>query len=95
MTGPLKDYDKVIELEPNNAKAYNIRGVTWLHLRKWDNANSDLTVASSKGLDIISVFREIHKNVAEFEQKYGVKLPEDIAAMLTQRWWIPASRNRR
>ena len=81
----IKDYDKVIELEPNNAKAYNIRGVTWLHLRKWDNANSDLTVASSKGLDIISVFREIHKNVAEFEQKYGVKLPEDIAAMLTQR----------
>ena len=80
----IKDYDKVIELEPNNAKAYNIRGVTWLHLRNWNNARLDLTIAGYMGVDIIAVFREIHNNVAEFEQKYAVKLPEDIAAMLTQ-----------
>ena len=81
---PSRTTNKAIELNPNNAKSYYIRGETWLHLRNWNNAKSDLTVASSKGVDIISVFREIHKNVAEFEQKYDVKLPEDIAAMLTQ-----------
>ncbi len=80
----IKDYNKVIELEPNNAKIYNIRGVTSLHLRNWNNARSDLTIAKYMGVDIISIFRELHNNVAEFERIYAVKLPEDIAAMLTQ-----------
>ena len=53
-------------------------------LRNWNKAKSDLEDAKSKGLDIIAVFRKIHNNVAEFEQKYDVQLPEDIAAMLTQ-----------
>ena len=78
----IKDYDKVIELEPNNAKAYYIRGEMWLHLRNWNKARSDLKFAKSKGMDIIAVFCEIHNNVAAFEQKYGAQLPEDIAAML-------------
>ena len=80
----IKDYDKVIELEPNNAKAYYVRGEMWLYLRKWDNAISDLRFARNLGVDIIAIFREIHNNVAEFEQKYDAQLPEDIAAMLTQ-----------
>lgn len=79
-----EDLDKAIELNPNNAKAYNIRGVTWLHLKNWNNARLNLTIARDMGVDISAVFCEIHNNVAEFEQKYDVQLPEDIAAMLTQ-----------
>ena len=80
----IEDYDKVIEWEPYNAKAYNIRGQAWLHLRNWNNARSDLSIAKYMGVDIISRFRELHNNVVEFERKHAVKLPEDIAAMLTQ-----------
>ena len=80
----IKDYDKVIELEPNNAKIYNTRGVTSLCVRNWNNARSDLSIAKYMGVDIILVFRELHNNIVEFEMKHDVKLPEDIAAMLTQ-----------
>ena len=80
----IKDLDKAIELNPEFALAYYNRGETWLHLRNWNNARSDLRFARDLGVDIIAIFRKIHNNVAEFEQKYGIQLPEDIAAMLTQ-----------
>ena len=80
----IKDYNKAIELDPESAEAYLGRGIYWLHLQKWQEARSDLTVAKNKGADIIKEFCDTFKNVAEFEQKYDVKLPEDIAAMLTQ-----------
>lgn len=80
----IDDYNKAIELNPELAEAYFDRGIYWLYLQKWQEARSDLTVAKNKGADIIKEFRDDFKNVAEFEQKYGVKLPEDIAAMLTQ-----------
>ncbi len=37
----------------------------------------------AKDMDIIKRFRENYKNVEEFEGKYDVKLPEDIAVMMT------------
>ncbi len=80
----IKDYNKAIELNPELAQAYFYRGIYWLHLRKWQEAKSNLTVAQSKGMDIIKAFCDDFKSVAEFEQKHGVKLPEDIAAILTQ-----------
>ena len=81
----IKDYNKAIELNPELAEAYLGRGIYWLYLQKWQEARSDLAVAKNKGADIIKEFCDTFKNVAEFEQKYDVKLPEDIAAMLTQR----------
>ena len=80
----IKDLNKAIELNPESAEAYLGRGIYWLPLQKWQEARSDLTVAKNKGADIIKEFCDTFKNVAEFEQKYDVKLPEDIAAMLTQ-----------
>ena len=35
-----------------------------------------------KGVDIVAAFHNDYKSVADFEQKNGVKLPPDIAAML-------------
>ena len=80
----IEDYNKAIALNSEFAFAYYNRGEAWLRLRNWNKARSDLEDAKSKGMDIIAVFRKIHNNVAELEQKYGVQLPEDIAVMLTQ-----------
>ena len=80
----IADYNNTIVLNPDEAQAYNNRGMCWLHLQNWQGARSDLTIAKNKGMDIIAVFRDKYKNVGTFEQQYSVKLPEDIAVMLTQ-----------
>lgn len=36
------------------------------------------------GVDIIGSFENDYKNVEDFEQRNGFKLPDDIAAMLTR-----------
>ncbi len=76
------DYNKAIKLNPEFALAYYNRGMCWLYLQNWQETRLDLEVAKNKGLDIIAVFRNNYKNVEEFEQRHGVKLPPDIAAML-------------
>ncbi len=80
----IADYSKAIELDPELALAYCNRGMCWLHLQNWQGTRSDLTIAKSRGVDIIAAFCNDYENVEEFEQRYGVKLPEDIAAMLMQ-----------
>ena len=81
----IADYNKVIELDPELALAYYNRGEAWLRLREWDKAKTDLTDALNRGVDIIAAFRNDYKTVAAFERRHGLQLPEDIAAMLTQR----------
>ncbi len=77
----LMDYTSAISLNPNFlAKIYYYRGVEWLKLEKWDSAQSDLLTATERGYDIVDAFR--HKGVKNFEQRYRVKLPQDIATML-------------
>ena len=80
----IQDSTKAIELESDYAKAYAIRGLAWLHLKKWQEAKSDLTTAKDMGLDIVDSFQIDSKRIADFEQKTKIKLPEDIAAMLTE-----------
>ena len=81
----LEDYTKAIELNPNRDIPYYNRGVVWLHLREWEKAKTDLTAAKKKGMDIIASFCDGYKNVEAFEKRHRVKLPEDIALLLTQR----------
>ena len=81
----LMDYTKAIDLNPNYANVYYHRGQMWLHLREWERAKSDLTSARDKGLDIIASFHNDCKSVEAYEQRHRVKLPTDIALMLTQR----------
>ena len=81
----IEDYTKAIELNPNRDITYYNRGVVWLHLQDWEKARADLTAAKKKGMDIIAAFRDGYKNVEVYEKRYRVKLPEDIALLLTQR----------
>ncbi len=79
----IKDYNTAIELDPGMAIAYTNRGEAWLHLKEWDKARTDLMTAKDMGISIIESFQNDYKSVADFEQKYNVELPEDIAALLT------------
>ena len=81
----IEDYTKAIELKPKLAEAYYNRGEAWLHMGQWEKAKSDLTIAKNMGIDIVAAFHNDYKNVEAYERANRVKLPEDIAAMLTQR----------
>ena len=79
------DFNKAIALNPVFVNAYYNRGEVWLHLEEWDKARADLITARNMGLDIVAAFRNDYKNVEAYQRANRVKLPEDIAAMLTQR----------
>ena len=81
----IDDYNTAIRLDSTLAPAYYNRGLTRLYLREWEKAKLDLTTARDIGLDIIASFRNIYGDVEAYERRNRVKLPEDIATMLTQR----------
>ena len=81
----IEDYNKAIKLDPKLAHAYYNRAGVWLHLQKWNKAKADLTTAKRIGMDVIAAFHNSYKDVETYEKRYRVKLPEDIALLLTQR----------
>ena len=80
----IENYDTAIKLGPDDAQSYCHRGLTWLHLKEWDKAKVDLTAAKTKGVDIIAAFHNLYRDVATFERRNSVRLPQDIVAMLRQ-----------
>ena len=80
----LADYEKVLELEPNYAQVYYNRVIALLYQQEWRRAREALAVASNRGVDIIASFLNDYQGVRNFENKVRVKLPEDIATMLTE-----------
>lgn len=81
----IENYTKAIELNPNHDTAYYNRGIVWLHLQKWNKAKADLTTAKRLGMDIIAMFHNFYKDVETYQKNHLVKLPEDLALLLTQR----------
>ena len=65
-------------------QAYYNRGEAWLHLKEWDKARSDLTVAKNMQVDIVAAFHNTYRDISTFERRNDVKLPKDIVAMLMQ-----------
>ena len=78
------DLNKAIALKPDYAEAYYNRGEVWLRLEEWDKTKADLTVARDLEMDIIAAFHNAHENVEAYQRANRVKLPADIAVMLTQ-----------
>ena len=78
----IQDFTTAIELNPELADAYSNRVLAWLHISEWENAKADLTTAKERGHDIIKSFHSAYESVEAFEAKNGIKLPEDIAALL-------------
>lgn len=79
----IETFSKAIFLQPDYADAYACRGLALLHLQDWGHAKLDLKAAKDMGEDIPNLFRQDSQSIADFEQKYNVKLPADIAEMLT------------
>ena len=78
----LEAISEAIALNPDDANAYFCRGELWLHIQVWEKAKADLTAAKNMGMDIRALFQNNNGSVTDFEEKMGVPLPEDIAAML-------------
>ena len=79
----IQDYDEAVALRSDLAETYCLRGVTCLILKEWEKARSDLTTAKNKRLVIAAFFSSTFGSISNFEQKYNVQLPHDIAEMLT------------
>ena len=80
----IKHYNRSIKVNPHPTTIVN-SGECWLHLENWDKARNEFNTAIEMGweiLNIIKSFRNDYKNVAEFEEKTGFKMPEDLAEML-------------
>ncbi len=80
----IEDWTMAIKLKPKFSLAYYHRGETWLSLREWDKARTDLAAAKSLGTDITAAFHNTYKSISMFEKRNGLKLPKDIVAMLMQ-----------
>ncbi|MDE0187418.1 MAG: FRG domain-containing protein [Candidatus Poribacteria bacterium] len=78
----ISDYNRAKILDPEYSGNYFHCGIEWLRMETWECAISNLLVATDKGEDIVAAFCNIYKSVTDFEQKNGVTLPQDIAAML-------------
>ena len=81
------EYDQAIQyysraIELGSTMTFCNRGEAWLHLAEWEKAREDLTRAKNEGVDIVGSFRNYYKDVADFEQRNGLKLPDDISEML-------------
>ena len=77
------DFTRALQLNPDNVNVYTNRFITWLHIGNWENARRDLATVRNLGGNVINEFRSRAGSVSDFEQKNGVKLPEDITEMLT------------
>ena len=79
----IEDYDRAIQIKSDNVLFYNNRAIALLHLQEWERAKSDLTIARNMGVDIITLFHNAFSGIEDFEERYSVEMPEDIAGMLT------------
>ena len=78
----MQDYDQALSIRPDQT-VFACRGIALLRLSRWDEAKSDLLSARNMGMDLVSVFRADHGSVAAFEEKNNLKLPQDIANLVS------------
>ena len=81
--GAIEGFDYIIEAYPDHAMSYIFRSIALLHQQDWEKARSDLKTIKDMGQNTTDLFRHDAQSVSEFEQKYNVKIPADIAEMLT------------
>ena len=78
----VKDFHRSLSIRPNR-EAFVNRGLALLRLSQWDKARSDLLSARNMGKDLVLAFRTEYADAAAFEKAHGVKLPQDIADMVS------------
>ena len=78
----VQEYTHALSIRPNKA-AFANRAFALLCLSQWDSARSDLLSARNMGMNLVSAFRADYADVAAFEKAHDVKLPQDIADMVS------------
>ena len=78
----LQDYSRALDLRPNK-NAFANRGNLLLQRGEWEKARNDLLRARNMGMDIVDAFRVAHGGVSAFEEEHNLKLPQDIADMVS------------
>ena len=76
----IKDFDYTIQNSPHDTVVNFFKGLAALYLQDWEKAKS-VFEADKKSSE--KLFSMIYHSVSDFEQEYNVKLPADIAEMLT------------
>ena len=79
----IEDYNAAIKLKPDYSEAYGNRGLVRLQLQEWENFKSEFDTARNMGVDIANGFRDAFGSVGNFERITGVRLPAEIATLLT------------
>ena len=78
----IQDLNKAVQLGVG-PKFQCLRAWTWLRLEEWEEAKSDFAAMQSMNWDPFPMFDANYGSVEDFEQRYNVQVPEDIAALLT------------
>ena len=78
----MPDYDRALSIRPEKL-TYANRGIAQLRFSEWDRARSDLLSARNMGLDLVSFFRDGHRDIDAFEERHNLKLPQDIVDLVT------------
>ena len=76
----LEDYNRAINLDPKQPIFYFERAIIRLRRQEWDEARADLEAAGNQGVSLKHLFNQ---EIRDFEKRYNVVLPKDIAEMLT------------
>ena len=75
----------MIELNPDYASSYYLRGMVHLYLEEWEDARFDLTTAKEKGIDIATHFKNSGFQPGDIKGLKGSSLPKDLARMFESR----------
>ena len=74
-------FTRALDLGPHDNTQYR-RAEAWLHLSEWERARQDLSFAALDGANVAALFRNDYVNVADFEHRNNLQMPQDIADML-------------
>ena len=80
----IENYTKAIQLDPDCISFYFRCLPVQLFKGDWEGARACLNLAQDRGFDLGTEFRRVYGSVEDFEAKYHVQVPEDIAALLRQ-----------
>ena len=83
----VRDFDKSMALGfglKDKSETYGNRGWALLHRFEWRRARIDFVRGGRLGWDIKLQFHDHYTSVADFEQRNNVKMPKDIATMLSE-----------
>ena len=72
-------------LNPYEAKSYYLRGMAWIYLHEWDEAETDLKNAKEADGRIADWFKDEGYTREDFERSIDASLPEGIWNLLTNR----------